>query len=377
MIKYFSGFNGLRFIAAFIVILSHSILSISKQNIKLNLFFYENKIFHSGAEAVNFFFTLSGFLITYLLINEFTLNNKINIKKFYWRRVLRIWPLYFLIIFIGFFLLEVVYPILNNGNRYFEFSNPYSVLLLFILFLPNLATKIYKMGLLNPLWSIGVEEQFYLFWAPLINFIKGRIFISATIVLILSYIIYLFSNSNLCSIEFRNFLSTLRFHYMAIGAIFALGIKEKNLYESFINKKFFRIITPIVLIFYLNYKIQIFNPFFTDVVVAIFYSILLINISSSKKTWVNLESKKISYLGVISYGIYMYHLSVDYMLRTLNLKFHFDKFFFNPTVYFIFYTLILTLITIIISHYSYQYFELYFIKKKNKYSFQSDNLNNN
>jgi len=366
MIKYFSGFNGLRFFAAFLVVLSHSRLSILKQDVSLNYFIHKNGIFNSGGNAVNFFFTLSGFLITYLLIKEYKNKNKINIKKFYLRRVYRIWPLYFLILLIGFFTLEIIYPKFHGGNRYFEFSNTTSVFLLFIFFLPNLATKIYKMGLLNPLWSIGVEEQFYLFWAPLINFFKGKILISATFILILSFILYSLSISDYFSIKINSFISTLRFHFMAIGAISAYAVDKFHLSKTFISNKIFRIIIPLFIFIYLNFKIQLINPFLTDIIVAILYSILLINVSSVKNPWINLESKFISYLGTISYGIYMYHLSVDYCLRVLNQTFHFDKLFYSTSFYFFIYTLILLTITIIISHLSYKYFESYFIKKKNK-----------
>jgi len=367
MIKYFKGFNGLRFLAAFLVVLSHAILSIKKQNIKLDPFFFENKIFHSGSEAVNFFFTLSGFLITYLLIKEYKQQDKISIKQFYKRRIYRIWPLYFLIICIGFIGLGVFYPLVFDGNKYFEFSETTSVVLLFVFFLPNLATTIYKMGVLNPLWSIGVEEQFYLFWAPLFKLFKGKILVSALIILILSFVIFLASSSGYFSYETSKFLSTLRFHYMAIGAMFAYGVVYFNLYKAIINSKISRFLIPVIILIYLNYDLVLVNSFFTDLIVAVLYSILLINVSSVKKPWINLESKLISHLGIISYGIYMYHLLVDNCLRLICQSFEIDKFFYSSALFLVSYTLVLLLITIIIAHFSYKYFELYFINKKKHY----------
>lgn len=60
-------------------------------------------LFRNGGHAVTFFFVLSGFLITYLLLKERERMGTIKVKKFYLKRVLRIWPLYFLLIFIGLF----------------------------------------------------------------------------------------------------------------------------------------------------------------------------------------------------------------------------------------------------------------------------------
>ncbi len=100
---YFSGINGLRFLAALAVIITH--VELLKE-----IYGYENNwkhplIFNLGGLGVYFFFVLSGFLITYLLLAEKEKNGKINIKQFYIRRILRIWPLYYFVLLLGFFVL--------------------------------------------------------------------------------------------------------------------------------------------------------------------------------------------------------------------------------------------------------------------------------
>jgi peptidoglycan/LPS O-acetylase OafA/YrhL len=87
---YLPGLNGIRAIAALSVILAHSekfLASVSSKNYFGNF----------GGYGVTIFFTLSGFLITYLMLKEIEKEIFIDIKKFYIRRILRIWPLYFLI----------------------------------------------------------------------------------------------------------------------------------------------------------------------------------------------------------------------------------------------------------------------------------------
>ncbi|MDP1800300.1 MAG: acyltransferase, partial [Bacteroidota bacterium] len=161
---YFKGLNGLRFFAAFAVIITHIEL-IKDQMHCPNLYYTSKMIFELGGLGVVFFFVLSGFLITYLLLKEKELTDTINVKKFYIRRVLRIWPLYFLIVILGFFVLPHFHfmeiSFFAKYNAHLSVFN----LVLFLVMLPNLAFAIFKpLPHIGQLWSIGVEEQFYLLW---------------------------------------------------------------------------------------------------------------------------------------------------------------------------------------------------------------------
>ncbi len=89
--KYFKNLDGLRFLAAFAVIIGHC-QDIIKEKGYIAYDPFANKFANFG---VDFFFVLSGFLISYLLLREIDLTGKINIKYFYFRRFLRIWPVYF------------------------------------------------------------------------------------------------------------------------------------------------------------------------------------------------------------------------------------------------------------------------------------------
>ena len=116
---YFPGLNGLRFFAAFSVVVTHielvkhfkgyPTLWVENASDELTLTHILQKIiFHAGGLGVYFFFVLSGFLITYLLLVEKAKTGTVAVKKFYWRRVLRIWPLYYLIVILGFFVIPYI-----------------------------------------------------------------------------------------------------------------------------------------------------------------------------------------------------------------------------------------------------------------------------
>lgn len=138
--KYLRGLNSLRFFAAFFVIISHGNISLCKLGIIKE---YNLAVFSRGEDAVNFFFTLSGFLITYLLMGEIKETGNVSIKQFYLRRVFRIWPLYFLVAAIGFVLLGVIYPRVYHYN-YFNFPIWEGVLFLFSFFLITLLKIIWS-----------------------------------------------------------------------------------------------------------------------------------------------------------------------------------------------------------------------------------------
>src|SRR4030095_16782856 len=103
-----ANLDGLRFFSAMLVVLGH-IESFKLYHFNLPSYYYSSFFTNAGPIAVEFFFVLSGFLITYLLMGEKDsaekLGKNISLYEFYRNRVLRIWPLYYVLILIVFFLL--------------------------------------------------------------------------------------------------------------------------------------------------------------------------------------------------------------------------------------------------------------------------------
>src|SRR5690625_5173289 len=118
-IAYFNGLNALRFFAALLVLLHHNAVIRPKYGIGEG--FGWLGIFRDGGYAVSFFFVLSGFLITYILLKEKDKTQTISIKRFYLKRILRIWPLYYLLIILG----SIIIPFLIS---YFDidYQIPYT-----------------------------------------------------------------------------------------------------------------------------------------------------------------------------------------------------------------------------------------------------------
>ncbi len=129
-------------------------------------------ILQNGDLGVGLFFVLSGFLITYILEREYVSRGTISLKRFYVRRVLRIWPLYFfaLLLIVGAsFLAAHTHAIFKVGIVPVEFTAH-------ALFSGNIYRAFWNTAneMVSVLWSVGVEEQFYLFWPLLFLFFRKR-----------------------------------------------------------------------------------------------------------------------------------------------------------------------------------------------------------
>ena len=105
-----------------------------------------------GFLGVDFFFVISGFLITTLLVRERPRGGRFSLRGFYWRRALRILPVYVLVVT----AIAAYYVVVRGETRYLE------LLPFYYLFLSNFLVE--HVPMLAPTWSLSVEEQFYLLW---------------------------------------------------------------------------------------------------------------------------------------------------------------------------------------------------------------------
>jgi peptidoglycan/LPS O-acetylase OafA/YrhL len=371
-IKYFKGLNGLRFIAAYLVLLHHA----EQIRFKNEIFNLKNySLFNNGGIAVTFFFVLSGFLITYLLLKEKNDTNQISVKQFYVRRILRIWPLYFLLVIIGTLIIPFFIQWINH-----PYEMPYKfnhVILYYLFFSPFMVNILFGHHLLEPLWSIGVEELFYIIWAPLIKFFKKYILGIILTVIFFKIILLVYSKIYLYPSNISRIISMLQFESMAIGGLSAYFIfnRKSKIEFSFLFSRIAQIIIILLIIgkfmaskFLIN-KHVIFDflynsSTFSHILLCCSFAWLIINISLNRKSLINMDYKWLNYLGDISYGIYMYHMLIIFGM-VLFLKEYFSKMS-ATTSTILFYT-ILTSLVIFVSFLSKRLFEDYFLNLKKKY----------
>lgn len=371
-IDYFKGLNALRFFAAYLVVLHHA----EQIRLKNKLFHLKDlSLFNNGGLAVSFFFVLSGYLITYLLLREQRNFKGISIRKFYGRRVLRIWPLYFLLVAIGVFFIPFLIGLV--GYAYEMPYAPKDVLVYFVFFSPFMVNILFGHHLLEPLWSIGVEEVFYLLWAPLFKFLKNQILPIILSVIALKYILVVAADAGQFPSTLARVINMLQFESMAVGGLGAYLIfnRKKKIESSILFSK------PVQLVVILFIGARLFcdkfltenSSFFLSVYHSGFWSNLLlsgsfawliIHISLNEKSLIGLNNRVLNFLGEISYGIYMYHMLVIFgiiLILKNKLALMSDS---SATILFYF---LVTIGTILVSFVSKKLFEDYFLRLKAKF----------
>ena len=348
---HLKGLNGIRAIAAMAVVCSHIGLSLPEFGFSWSL------SSDLAANGVSMFFSLSGFLITYLLLLERDRFKVISIKNFYIRRVLRIWPLYY------FFVLLCIVALLNFA------PSQLSPALWFYFFLS--ANVPFAFGFAIPVlthyWSLGVEEQFYLFWPWIVRRSQS----------LLKWLLIAFGVFMIMKVACRyvdattayhwpyQVMHTFRFDCMMIGAMGAVLYFNNN-------KSFFRILCsiPAQVAAWLAILLMVLNKFhiasITDAeLVAVITVVLIVNLSSNPKTLINLEKPLFDFLGKISYGIYVYHpLIIFLVVKTANQIIS----NLNPTARLIVLYTSIPALTILTAYLSYELFEKQLLRLKTKYS---------
>lgn len=371
---FFPNLNGLRFLAAFAVIIHHIEQTKFLSGLKNN--FMHPTVLLLGSLGVTLFFVLSGFLISYLLISEKESTGTVKIKKFYIRRMLRIWPLYFIIVMAGLFVLPFIsffhFPVWSIN----VFWNYGFKVLLFLLILPNVALILYPpMPYMKQTWSIGVEEQFYLIWPVIIKYSKNALrplfiilfsFMMATLFLFwLTNKDFMKGSTALPTLNFiKDYLSSFRVGCMAMGGLAAYVVYYRKVkLLQFIFRPVFQYVLYLILSVLLAKGITI--RYFQNEWYSALFALVIINLACNPKSVISLSHRLFEFLGKTSYGIYMYHplaiiLSfkiVQYLFGNLNL------FIANVVLY-----LCSVAITILFAAISYRYIEKYFLQFKHKYS---------
>lgn len=348
--QYYKQIDGLRFVAISLVLIEHF------------GWFWGTK-FSAGYYGVDLFFVISGFLITKILLTQDD-NFFINYKNFLGRRILRIFPIYYLTILILF---------LSNYKPVHDY------LIYFITYTYNYAWVSFDIPInsLTHFWSLAVEEQFYLFWPILILSLKSRPKFLLTIIITIAII---------CSSQliYSTFPSIIKYNgvglfpqanSLSIGAIGAFLLNSNVLPYTILKSKYFEYFTIIslgyLLIFGGIYKI-VFCP-----IISLFF-VLKCCTGEYKSKFINnfLSNNTVTYIGSISYGIYVFHLPLNYYFT----QYIFEPLFWNQINFdnfgqfsnlrwnsWLIKLPLYSFISVLIAHISYKFIEKPILMLKDKY----------
>ena len=361
--KKIPNLDTLRFFAASLVILQH--IELYKSSL------YSESLWHIaffriiGCLGVAMFFVLSSFLITTLLLNEQKSTGTISLKNFYFRRILKIWPLYYLIIFLGFFVLPNVEFFQMPAYQYrFGDVNGNTFLPNFMLYFFGISsmgrTLFGDIAFVSHTWTLATEQLFYLLWPMVLIYFSKRLLTAMLLIILLYHVTsYFLVTKYAYAIPYSryifSFLSGIYIPCMAFGGIFAVVLNRKMRLLSLLHHPiifYASLIASVLLSFVIkNFTIYHYGLY------SVLFGIIILNLASNPKFSNVLENRVTNYLGTISYGMYMYHPIIIFIAIKVALIF--------SSVSIIY--LLSFIVTIFISHLSFKYFEGYFLRLKTKF----------
>lgn len=367
---FFPNLDGLRFLAFFSVFLFHSFYTPDPRIVASSVYQVPYRFTRAGDLGVNFFFVLSGFLITYLLLSEKQLTGRVAIGAFYIRRILRIWPLYFVVVLIGF----VIFPWMKahlGQTALHETAQPWY----FFLFLVNFNNLYHgcQTPTLTLLWSVSVEEQFYLVWPLLVAVVPAR------------RLGWLFGGVLALSVGFRllhlHDNLVLRLHTlsligdMALGGLVAwLSFRDDRLIIQVAawSRRGIGLgyVLGLGLIVGRDWLYQLPGyPAFDRLLLACFFAFVLLEQNYARRSFIKMSQLRVlSYWGTYTYGLYCLHFLA--LLAAYQLLHHFGL---NRTSIGVVLgdNTVGLLLALGISWMSFTFYEKPFLKLKNRFAFIS------
>lgn len=356
-VEFDKGIDAVRFLAFFLVFLVHFVYkggnSIDVPTDTYSGHFLIRDLSKFGSEGVTIFFCLSAYLLSRLLILEQIKTKSISIRRFYVRRALRIWPLYFLYLFICLIISTVAK---SEGIHRAE--------------LPWLGTFTYNWyqiitgqsrGLAAHLWSISIEEQIYLLLPVLLLYFTANRARSLALLLVavgfLSKVVFALAEIQI----YRNTFSYL--DVVGIGILYAIyEIQIKKMFDRW--RRYFIFFGGSATIIYVhlfstteNNLFNIFSFSFTGILTIFLLLIFKHNNANTVPIW----KRALAYLGRRSYGMYIYH----WLILAIVVS---RKMFYSDSQGISIVGVVFSLsLTILLSVVSYKFYEKPFLNFRRKY----------
>ena len=314
----------------------------------------------AGTYGVDLFFALSAFLITELLLLERERTGKVHIQSFYVRRILRIWPLYFVFLLIAC-PLETLY--------YDDYSSYYALLFVFLGNWYRTFSDHNVFSVCIPLWSVCIEEQFYLVWPNLVARTKPARFgmlMAALLVLTCMYrVLHIYALSTIPDSVWTNTLA--RMDPFALGGLLALLLHARDLVLSRIFRGSVWLV-GLGMFWFLGtfpFSAKFFTAPLWSYPIAAVASVLCILalVSAPQRLAFPLPLRALSYLGKISYGLYVFHFPAILLSHTILPEVAQDKWLWVHRI------TLAAVTTLVAAMISYECLEKPFLKLKRRFSY--------
>ncbi len=357
--KYYPQLDAIRGISVLFVFFFHAIKPIKNGFLPHDMVCFFLSQMGIGLDV---FFILSSFLLTLLGITEYKKNGFFSFKKYFIRRALRIWPLYFLFMFLSFFVIA-------NLAKYYGSHITMPPAGWYLLFVSNFYVEGHVF-FLRILWTLSVEEQFYIAWGICLLFFQKRLKMIIFFIGAISIVFNLVAAIKNVSIYFNTITYLVD---MMAGAYIAYSFVDNNSIIRFVKKingmisVWFYLFLP--LLFVLYYFADSFFDGVANNLLALFVKFIFIAYCSLVvlDQMVN-DNRKLNfgnfrfltYTGKISYGLYCFH---GVVITFGALIFSKLPFYISPLLG----ALLILGITFLIASVSYKFIEKPFLILKSKF----------
>lgn len=361
--------DALRFFAFLCVFFFHRMDYVPTDPVR-NIWLY--RIGNIGPFGVPVFFLLSAFLITELLLRERQRVGTIHVKAFYIRRILRIWPLYFAAFF-GLTLLNHFVPGVGSGDPF--------AWLAFTFFGGNwyILHHGWIAGPVDPLWSISVEEQFYIA-IPLLAAFAGRraVLVASYFLLAVAYLTVLWYALHPVAGDNGEWTNSfLQFQFFSAGTLIALLLRGRLINLAMpIRLAGFALAFSCWFTALLRFNVKSWEPHPTPMGAIFGWLLVLAGTVLFFICTLGISARFIpswlAYLGRISYGLYVVHSLVFFLVFQKALPYlHRVLAVVRPSSVATdtLATLAVLLLSVIAAHLSFRYFERPFLRLKERFTF--------
>jgi len=362
---YFKNLDAPRFLAFLVVFIEHIVFTHDKTIRDSSFFKFYNWHLSIGVIGWDFYTVLSGFLITWIILEEYNFTSKFSLFYFWLKRCLRIWPLYFLMILAGLLL---VWGSRNVLGKTVSDIPPLSSLLTFTLNFYIVKHGYAFLSFLVFFWSISIEEQCYAAWGIVLKWLR-KIFVSFCILLVIVSLVFrILALHDYLNLYFNSLSWVGNFATGGLLAYFCINKKEG--FEKL--KKIPRwIITAFYILFILN--VAFYNQIYkSDIMTVIerfsetlFFCFIIFEQTFCENHLFQLgKIPFFNYLGRISYGLFCYHglVILFYEQATQNISWINTP----PAVYLI-NPIVIFVVTVAIAALSYNFFEKPIMSLRHKY----------
>ncbi len=289
--RHLPALDGLRAVAVFTVIVSHAGLAVP------------------GDLGVSAFFVLSGFLITWLLLQEHRAAGTVSLRRFYTRRVLRIFPAYYAFLAVSFAI---------DHFRGHPWGSGLGLSALFYIVNYFNALHGHPPTAIAHAWSLGIEEQFYLLWPMLLLVLlrggtrRAALTLTVVIAAVVLWRSVLYAGLHVGSAYVYNAFDT-RFDNLAVGCLLALcaGAPRFQGIAARLARSALAPLATLALIVASRTGLALTYHYTVGFTVdAVLIAIFIVQVLQLYRTrlWSWLETPVVRYLGVISYPLYLWHI---------------------------------------------------------------------